>query len=524
MAINTLEYIEKYVKIIDKSNNIIDLNLNEPQLRLYNLIKQQAEAEKPIRIIILKARQMGFSTLTEAILFKTTVTRKNIRSGIITHSEDATNNLFQMSKLMYERLPQAIKPSIKNSNARELVFDNERGTGLKSKIKCMTAGSNGVGRSGTFTNLHISEYAFWQGDKKSTLNGLMQAVPNTPDSIVIIESTANGFEHYKEMWDRAVSGESDFVPLFVGWNELEQYQMKYTGFELTQEEEELKQQHNLSNEQITWRRWCIKNNCSGDIEQFKQEYPINPYEAFISTGECVFDKVNIIARIDQDSDYLIGNMENNTFIEDKNGKIKVYKQPEKDVPYVIGGDTSGEGSDYFTAQVINNITGEQVAVYRNRTDADLYVDQIMQLGYYYNEALISIEANFDSYPIRKLDEKGYKKQYIREQTDTYTGRLKKTYGFKTTSQTRPVIIDELKVMFREQPELFNDKDTLMEMLTFIKNEKGRAEAQNGSHDDLVMALAIAYYCRTQQDMTIRKPIDTEHTEKYKEKVRGYIKW
>ena len=97
----------------------------------------------------------------------------------------------------------------------------------------------GIGRSNTINKLHISELAFWTGDKKKTLVGLLQAVPNTPDTTVIIESTANGFEYYKELWDDAVAGKNDFTPLFIGWNELQEYQMQYTGFELTKEEKQL---------------------------------------------------------------------------------------------------------------------------------------------------------------------------------------------------------------------------------------------------------------------------------------------
>ena len=280
MSINTKAYIENYIKIRDKKNNIVSLVLNEPQLKYYNVIKEMYRKRKPIRIIILKARQMGFSTETEAIIFKNVVTHHNYNAGIVAHKEDSTTNLFNMSKRMLEYLPEDIRPEQKKSNAKELVFNNDQGTGLDSRIKCMTAGGKGIGRSDTFTALHLSELAFWEGDKKATMTGLLQAVPNTPDSMIIIESTANGYEYFKEMWDRAVAGKSDFYPLFIGWNELKEYCMPYTGFDLTQEERELKEQYNLTLEQLTWRRWCIQNNCSGDINQFKQEYPICPEEAF----------------------------------------------------------------------------------------------------------------------------------------------------------------------------------------------------------------------------------------------------
>lgn len=261
MNINTKKYIEEYIKIRDKESNIIQLKLNSTQLKCYNIIKKKKKEGKPVRIIILKARQLGFSTLIEAVLFKETATKSNINTGIVAHEEKSTTNLFNMSKLMYIELPEALKPAIKNSNAKELVFNNKQGTGLNSRIKCMTAGGESIGRSDTINNLHLSEFAFWTGDKKETLTGLLQAVPNNPKTIVTIESTANGFEYFKELWDMAVAGKNDYIPLFVGWNELEEYQMQYNGFELTEEELKLQRMYNLSLEQLSWRRWCIANNC-----------------------------------------------------------------------------------------------------------------------------------------------------------------------------------------------------------------------------------------------------------------------
>ena len=152
--INTKKYIEEYVKIRNKNSKIISLKLNEPQLKYYNIIKELKKQGKPVRIIILKARQMGFSTVTEAIFFKETVTKPNVNTAIVAHKEDSTTNLFNMSKLMYDELPEPMKPEKKKSNAKELVFDKDDGKGLKSKIKCFTAGGKGVGRSDTINNLN----------------------------------------------------------------------------------------------------------------------------------------------------------------------------------------------------------------------------------------------------------------------------------------------------------------------------------------------------------------------------------
>lgn len=510
--INTKKYIEEYVKIRNKNSKIIPLKLNEPQLKYYNTIKELKKTGKPVRIIILKARQMGFSTVTEAIFFKETVTKPNVNTAIVAHKEDSTTNLFNMSKLMYDELPEPMKPEKKKSNAKELVFDKDDGKGLKSKIKCFTAGGKGVGRSDTINNLHLSELAFWQGDKKVTMTGLLQAVPNTPDTMIAIESTANGFEYFKELWDDAVAGKNDFVPIFIGWNELQEYKMTYTGFELTKEEKELQKTYGLTLEQLTWRRWCIANNCGNDIDQFKQEYPINPEEAFISTGKCYFDKQNIINRIQEVKDikpvkqgyfsYKYNGLKilEYEWIEENEGPIKIYEDVEKGYPYVLSGDTAGEGSDYFTGHVLNNTNGKQVAVIKQEFDEIEYTRQMYCLGKYYNNALIGIEANYTTYPIQELERLQYPKQYVREKEDTYTKKHDKAYGFKTTSITRPLILGELQTIMKELIELIVDVDTLKEGLTFIKNEKGRAEAQQGYHDDLIMGLAIAYYIRTQQSM------------------------
>lgn len=521
MSINTKSYIENYIKIRDKKGNVVPLKLNEPQLKYYNVIRKLYIERKPIRIIILKARQMGFSTETEAIIFKNVVTHHNYNAGIVAHKEDSTTNLFNMSKRMLEYLPEDIKPEQKKSNAKELVFNNSEGTGLDSKIKCMTAGGKGIGRSDTFTALHLSELAFWEGNKKETMTGLLQAVPNTPESMIIIESTANGYEYFKEMWDRAVAGKSDFYPLFIGWNELKEYSMPYTGFNLTQKERELKEQYNLTLEQLTWRRWCIQNNCSGDIEQFRQEYPICPEEAFLSTGHCYFNKQNIINRLKTAPEPIIRGkftcfydgirIRNQKFLEQEKGEIKIYEYPENRVPYVIGGDTAGDGSDFFTAHVVNNITGKQVAVLKQQYNEIEYVKQVYCLGMFYNCALIGLENNLSTYPTQKLAELNYPKQYVRKKEDKYNNKYEKSFGFKTTTITRPYILGQLQEIVHDSIDVIQDKETLREMLTFIVNEKGRAEAETGYHDDLTMGLAITYNIREQQ--TFKK---SERESKYKD--------
>lgn len=512
MSINTKKYIEKYLKIQDKNAKIIDLKINKPQMKLYNALAEQYRQGKPQRAIVLKARQMGFSTLTEAIIFKKTVTAFNIKSGIITHEASATDNLFNMSKRYLDNLPDELKPQIKKSNAKELVFDNDNGTGLKGTIKCMTAGNTTVGRSDTYQNLHVSEYAFWGGKKKETLIGLLQTVPDTVNTMVVIESTANGYDDFKDMWDEAVAGASEFVPVFCAWWELDQYRKQYDGFELTEEEIKLKELYELDNEQLAWRRWCIHNNCRGDVNLFKQEYPSCPEEAFLSSGNCVFDKEKIIERLQRVQepikrgsflyDYDGLTIKNIRWQEDKNGIIKIYKDVVPRRPYVIGGDTAGDGSDNFVGEVLDNISGEQVAELSHRTDEDLYARQMYCLGKYYNEALIGVEVNFSTYPEKELERLEYPRLYHRQQEDSITHKYQLKKGFKTTGVTRPIIIAGLVEVIRDDTDTLNSEELLRECLSFIKNEQGRAEAEQGKHDDRVMAMAIAHYIRSQQDVVM----------------------
>jgi phage terminase large subunit len=193
------------------------------------------------------------------------------------------------------------------------------------------------------------------------------------------------------------------------------------------------------------------------------------------------------------------------FQEDETGEIVIYCPPEEDGAYVIGADTAGEGSDFFAAQVLDNRTGQQVAVLHSEYDEDVFAKQMYCLGVYYGQALIGIEANFSTYPIRELERLGYDRQYVREAEDRFTHRMTESFGVKTTAVTRPVMLAALVQVVREQTDTLMDRATLGELLTFVRNEKGRAEAQYGAHDDLVMALAIAHYIRPQQVRSVERP-------------------
>ena len=236
------------------------------------------------------------------------------------------------------------------------------------------------------------------------------------------------------------------------------------------------------------------------------------------TGKSVFDGKAVSRRLQDDikpkkTGYFAFDddgikLSNIHWIDDKDGFIRIYEPPQEGVPYVIGGDTAGSGSDSFVAQVLDNRTGTQVCMLRHQFDEDLYARQVYCLGMYYNCALIGLETNFSTYPVMELERLRYPKQYVRESIDDYTHKIKHSFGFLTGTKTRPVIISELIKATREDINIVCDATTLGEMLTFIRGEDWKPEAEAGAHDDCVMALAIAHYIRPQQRYTQQRKSQT----------------
>ncbi|MBR3752229.1 MAG: hypothetical protein IKK50_03755 [Ruminiclostridium sp.] len=530
-------YMAACLKIKDKKGNIVPLKLNKAQERLYQQIRELEEMGLPVRILVLKARQMGFSTVIEGINFWDAATSFRCQCMVVAHQEESTNALFAMTKRFYENLPDPVKPMRKASNGRELEFaapsNAPRGTlGLDSAIRVATAGGRGIGRGFTLRRLHLSEFAFWPGDKLDTLLGLMQTLPNEAGTAAFIESTANGFDQFKDMWDEAEAawarGERDgWCPFFAAWHEMEEYRREPgPDFVRTEEEEQLAEAYHLDDSQLAWRRWCIKINCGGDERLFRQEYPSSPQEAFVASGDCWFNQeavlVWLVLRQQAESsrgrflyDYDGLTLTNIRWQEDSQGEIALFNEPVPGTPYVLGGDTAGDSggawSDWFTGQVLDNVTGRQVARLRAKLDEDEYARQMYCLGMHYNTALIGVEVNFSTHPVKELARLRYPKLYVREVPDTYTGKLRQSFGWMTSPATRSPILAVLKETARDALHLIQDPDTLEEMLSFARNERGRPEALPGKHDDLVLGLAIAYAIRGQQSQVAAQPEEEKVT-------------
>lgn len=498
------KYIESFLKIRTKEGKLVPFKLNSSQLRLLKKIEDLEKQGKPIRIIIAKSRQMGFSSLTEGLIFKRTATNKLTNSLIVSHTVDGSTALFNMSKLFYEEMPAPLRPMKKNSNSKELVFENpsldadekRNNPGLRSKIRIDSAGNESAGRGSTIMNLHISELAFWN-NPDDVLLGLFQAVPNLPNSMIIVESTSNGVGGaFYNMWKQAERGESDFIPMFFPWFEHAEYSMPTPDdFVITDEEMELQKLYNLTTDQLTWRRWAIRNNCGGDEEKFKQEYPSFSEESFLSSGRPRFSIGVLKKWLNNAKKGEQGYLEKGSFVKDNKGYIEIWEHPKPNYTYVIGADVS-EGladGDYSAATVWDSKTKTQVAKWHGHIDPDLFAGELEKLGNYYNKALIAVESNNHGFTTLNILKRTYINLFEMEKYDENTDTTTKKLGWATNKKTKPLVIDNLAYMIREKLINSFDQSFINECMTYIREENGSTNAQSGCHDDLVMATAIALF-------------------------------
>lgn len=523
---NPEKLIELVFIVVDKNQKTMPFFLNDVQhdfIDTLNKAKEDYDAGliTDISLLVLKGRQQGFTTLVTAYQLSCSILNRNFQGFTLADKSDNSEAIFQnKAKFPYSQLPEALKPTEKYNNRKQLLFEK-----INSSWAVDTA-TKDVGRSRTVNFFHGSECAFWKDGIAPIQGALGEAF--TKNCIKIYESTANGYNDYQKMWDSGVH-----INCFYEWWKTKEYRVSFHNEQMMQDflhEIDIKKgwiwdrlrwlrdDKSLDAEQLYW--YWNKYDKYLDKDLIKQEYPCTPHEAFLLSGKNVFDTAIILDRLTRLKkpmkvgyfiyDYDGLRISNIRWVNDKNGYIKIYQVPN--VPqwteYCIGGDTAGEGSDFFTGHVLDAKTGEQVAHLKHQFDADQYTRQMYCLGKYYKDALIGIEANFDSYPIMELQRLGYTKQYAREAQDTYTGKKEKRFGFKTTSLTRPTAISRLIEIVREHCDTINDKETLEELLTIVRNERGRIEAPQGGHDDDMMGLAIAHQIRDQV-VFLNEPIEVK---------------
>lgn len=514
-----IKYPEKLIEmvfvVVDKDKKTMPFFLNSVQKEFIKILNRAIDDYEnnvitSISILILKGRQQGFTTLVTAYQLAKSITNKNFEGFTLADESSNSEAIFEnKAKFPYSQLPDVLKPTEKFNNRRQFLFEK-----INSSWAVDTATKN-VGRSRTVNFFHGSECAFWRDGIATIQAALGEAL--TKNCIKIYESTANGFNDYQKMWESGAH-----INCFFEWWKTSEYRINFPSEDIKQKfVKDIDQKDDWISERLRWLRdekhldleqlyWYYKKyEAYIDKRLIKQEYPCSPKEAFLLSGDNVFDTEKILARLTRIPkplkvgyfiyDYDGLTIRNIRWVNDRNGYIKIYQVPDSPevTNYCIGGDTAGEGSDYFTGHVLDAKTGVQVAALKHQFDPDQYTRQMYCLGKYYKNALIGIEANFDSFPIQELQRLGYNNQYVREVQDTYTGKTEKRFGFKTTLLTRPTIISRLIQIVREEVDSINDKDTLEELLTITRNEKGRIEAPEGGHDDQMMGLAIAHQVRGQ---------------------------
>jgi hypothetical protein len=522
-------YCVKFLKIRDKNGNIIQFTPNDSQEILIGIIEDwKAKYPDPLTrptlfIIILKARQIGFSSIIQAIFFHELHFSPNKVAMVISYDEKSAQNVSEMADRFFQHLPKFIKPMRRPARGKGILFENptnnpaefETNPGLQSKLLIDTAGNANAGSSFTINFLHISELSKW-ANAKETLTSLLQAVPQY-GGIVFLESTANGIEYFHKLWQQAKRKEINYVNMFVPWWKHKEYVKPFDSdverelFVFDDTEKELQELYNLTLEQLNWRRETIKTKCNGDVDIYCQEYPSSDDEAFLTSGRPVYDRMKIAKRIKYleelylvkppDIGYIDFVNGKYKFIPDKKGTVIIYQHPKPNVPYVIGGDIAEglKNGDWSVSQACDNTTGEQIAKQRMHIHPDLWALEQIKLAKYYNQALINDEINNHGHvTITALKREGYYNQYKREIFDRISQTKEQKFGFDTKEQSRQRVIDRTRAIVRDEIDLINDLETLREMQTFIYNDSGKEEAESDCFDDCVLSLAIMHEARSQQ--------------------------
>lgn len=532
MALATKQQIEDYqrhslgwqatnLKIINKRSELVPFVHNVAQIKVYQAMRLQIDAGLPIMLIILKARQEGISTFIEGCIFERINTRKNRHGCIASMDQVSTEKVFRMCQTFQEEMPDDMRRKTVRASAKEIRYSAP----WRSSMLCQTAGKRTLGRGGTTQYVHATEVAFW-ANAETQLVGLLQEVPDEPDTMIIQESTANGVggSFYKTYWaavKRLRANREDYrgyIPVFLSWQDFPEYRTPLpkgckTVPNMTPETEDyvkegLEMGISLDPEQIYFAMLICQNKCGGDWSRFKAEYPRTAREAFQSTGRMVFN----INKLDA--------MEKNckppkAYIEfwDDNGKVKIrnvnrrencwaiWKHPESNHHYICFGDVA-EGVlsdpseaksalDRSVAAILDRNRFDVPCTYYGRPDTIDFGDQMVLASKFYNFAYASPEMNSIGQSVLDCFKRNeYPNIYYRERKEETDAREDSPLlGWKTTIKTRKPMIADLKKVVDEGELLIYDIRFIDEMRVFIWNEHGKPEHEKGENDDCVITLA-----------------------------------
>jgi hypothetical protein len=465
-----MELAERLLCVRTRSGSTAPLRANRVQ-RLF----EQRRGEKNI---VLKARQLGLTTWTAARFFLKTITRPGTLTLQVAHTQEAAEEIFRIVHRFYDWLPEELREGplrTSRANARQIVFPE-----LDAQYRVVTAGDRNAGRGLTVQNLHCSELARWPGDPGEILAGLRAAL--APGAEVILESTPEGVGGcFYDEWQHA--HETGTVRHFFPW----WLEARYRGTavdaaSLTEEEEELMASERLDLQQIAFRRQ-VRANLRGLA---RQEFAEDAESCFLASGESVFELSAVDARLA----CAPAPVESR-----RNGDLEIWLPPVRGRRYLVAVDPAGGGAegDYSAAQVLDLATGMQCAEFAAHVGGLELARAVTGLASEYNRAMLVIERNNHGSGVLALCESvcGYDRIY--REGKSGTGQA----GWLTTSVSRPAVLGRLNAALVENAGLFMSGKLLGELRSFVRHADGSTGAASGTHDDRVMAMAIALGARAE---------------------------
>ncbi len=502
-----LQPLLRQLTIQPKRGTLARFEPNWAQQELLASIEAQVNAGKPVRNIVLKARQLGISTATEAVLFWWSFLFPGSNYLVLAHEVGTSKHLFEMTRLFWETFPFRDLYTMRSYTQQRLNWEETR-----SSIKIATAGNQRSGVGLTLRGIHCSEVALWENPEELML-GLLQAVPDDPGTFVLLESTARGVGNYfYNEWQAAVNGDSDYVPLFFPWWKEPEYTASFLGHGHSElgrldPDEKFLRKLGVDDDHLSWRRYQIRNKTGGDSEKFKQEYPAVAEEAFLQSGTSVFplDKLQdcYVPEKGAKGD-LVRDGNKITFHQSRNGPLTLFRWPSKDHNYLYfaGADPSHATNDLSCIQVINRNNMEQVAVWHGMLNGHALGDELVKIGKYFNDAMVTTEIEGGGHAtISRMLSLGYPHIWRHQWADKAQGKLSTTYGWSTNYNRKHWAVNKMQHLLYTDSIIIHDAVTFEQMKNYVSyasEEMGPANWKD--HDDAVMALCITCCCHMLEPM------------------------
>jgi hypothetical protein len=467
------------------------------QRELVNEIEWQYNNGLPVRIIVLKGRQLGCSTLTEAILFIWCFLHPGTNALVLSKDQESSDYLLGMYKLFWQRGPFQGLYETKYDRSNYMEWH-----GTRSSVTTDTANKADVGRSKTIQAAHCSEVAFWE-KADEIVAGLGEAIPYEHGTIVIYESTAQGVGNFfHDEWNKAQTHQSTFTPMFFPWFKHTEYAVEDHGLrfqDLEDDERELlKTYPEMTLAHLAWRRRKLQSYTNP--EKFKEEYPCCPEEAFLSTGTNVFPleklKQCFDPEVSVDQGYLINNNGALEWVDDPRGHTWVYKRPDSRYRrrYVVAVDSTWtvEG-DPGCVQVLDRASMEQVAVWHGKADPETLGNISLALAMWYGpETLLNAEIQGGGKRVMQVWRDANWPNIWYDYRSDHPKLRKQVLGWNTTFESKRTMLGTMQGVIQRKHLLIHHPATYYEMTHYVATVDGEfGPARRSGHDDTVMALGVA---------------------------------